>query len=140
MKKKAEIPQEEYMGRKIGKYIKYQRQKRALSLAAFAQDLNLDASFILRLENGEYKTLRLDVTEKIANGLDMTIGDFLLKCHILDNGSKSYIPSLEFYLREKFQFPDEAIEDVKLYIKFIQEKYKNKIKEMKDAHNKYWNL
>src|SRR6266571_917985 len=117
---------EDFMAQKIGKYIKYQRSKRKLSLNAFADTLELDPSFLMHLENGDYNTLKLDMVEKIASGLHMTMGDFLWKCQILNDRDRTYIPELDFYLREKFQFPDDAIEDVKLYLKLIKEKYGSK--------------
>lgn len=124
------------IGYKVGKYTKYQRTKRAWSLNELAKRTGLTAPFLLRLERGSYKSVQFDIFEKIANGFEMTVEDFLEKCQII-SGSHT-LPPLEYYIKEKFQFPDEAIDDIKLFIALLKTKYKKQILELKEKHNIYW--
>lgn len=125
------------IGARIGKYTKYQRQKRNLSLNAFAKKISLTTSFLLRLERGTYQNVKFDVIEKLAAGFAMTVEDFLLKCEIISYSQT--VPPIEYYLKEMYQFPKDAIEDTKLFIDFLNIKYKKQIKELKTIHKNYWN-
>lgn len=130
------------IGAKIGKYIKYQRKKKGYSLNELSRITGLDTSFLMRLEKNVYKSIKFDVVEKLAGGLQMSFEDFLIKCEILtpQSGYSNRLPSLEYYLKEKYQFPDEAIEHIGVVIDVLQKKYKMKIKEMEKAHNQYWKI
>lgn len=121
---------------KIGQYTHYQREKRGFSLNEFARQTSLTTSFLLRLERGEYKSVKFDVIEKLASGFQMSIDDFLEKCGIIPSGKKLY--PLDYYFKELYQFPEEAINDLKLFIQLLQLKYKKEIQEMKEAHKEYW--
>jgi transcriptional regulator with XRE-family HTH domain len=123
-------------GSKIGRYTKYQREKRGFSLNYFAKITGLTTSFFLRLEKGEYASISISAIEKIARGFDMTIGDFLHKCQIIE--SSHTLPPLEYYLKEKYQFPDDAIKDFKLLVRLLRVKYKKEISELKNIHEAYW--
>ncbi len=122
--------------KKIGGYTKYQREKKGYSLNEFARLCNFTSSFLLKLERGDYHNVKFDVIEKISNALDMSIEDFLIKCQI--TSGKKKLDSLDYYFKESYQFPEEAISDLKLFIQLLQKKYKTQIKELKEAHKKYW--
>ena len=128
----------ETTGIKIGIYIKYQREKKKYSLSEFARITDLDTSFLLRLENGVYKSVKLDVLQKLALGFNMSLEDFMIKCKLIQNDQKKKMPTLEYYLKEKYQLPDEAIEDVKIMINVLENKYKDEIALLKKKHQKYW--
>lgn len=125
-------------GSKIGTYTKYQREKREWTLNEFATRSGLTASFLLRLESGEYQTVKFDVLQKIAKGLDMPLRNFLWKCKLIEGDDPDDLPTLGYYLKEKFQLPVEAVEDVQLFLDFIHKKYRSQIAEMKKAHQSYW--
>ena len=122
---------------KIGKYVQYQRKKRKISINQFANRIGVTPSFLSRLEKGEYDSIKLSMVEKMAYGLKMSLIDLLKKIGI--NSDKSKLPEIDFYLREKYQFPKEAIDDVKLMIELVKKKYKSQIKQQKVDHKKYWN-
>lgn len=122
---------------KIGRYLLYQRQKRDWTITDFAQKTGLTASFIFRLEQGEYKTIKLDALEKIADGLDMTMTDFINKCQLDDESSRT-LPTIEFALKERFHFPQQAIEEIMLFIEFLAERYQKEITSQKQQSAKYW--
>lgn len=123
-------------GSKIGRYIKYQREKRGFSLNYFAKITGVTTSFLLRLEKGDYSSISINAIEKIASGFGMTTGDFLSKCQIIE--SSHTLPPLEYYLKEKYQFPDEAIRDFKLLVRLLRAKYKKEITSLKTIHEAYW--
>lgn len=124
------------VGAKIGKYLKYQREKRQLSITEFAKRAEITPSFLLRLEKGSYHDIGFDAVEKLAKGLQMDLGDLLDKCKITSGVGK--LPSVEFYLKEKFQFPQDGIQEVRSFIEYIKMKYKKQIKLLKTGHEDYW--
>jgi len=126
----------ETTGSKLGKYIKYQRVKRKYSLNEFARKINVTTSFLLRLERGDYASVSFDIIEKIAIGFEMTVEDFLQKCKVITSSDK--LPPIDYYLKEMYQFPKEAIEDFKLLIQLLNVKYKKQITELKKIHKDYW--
>lgn len=126
-------------GSKIGKYTKYQREKRKWSLKQLAEATGMTPSFLFRLEQGTYQTVKFEVLEKIANAFEMPLEILLIKCHLIDSQLLNPLPQYEYYLKEKYQLPPQAIEDMALFLKFIQKKYHKVILEMKKAHQEYWN-
>ena len=67
-------------GEKIGKYIKYKRTQKKVSLNEFAKQADITPSFLLRLENGAYQSLKIDFIMKLAAGLQISLEEFLRKC------------------------------------------------------------
>ncbi len=122
-------------GAKIGRFLNYWRKQNNLSLGAFSKSSNLTSSFILRLEKGDYRSVKFDVIEKIAKCLKMTEEDFLRHCEIIP--SKRELPSLEYFLAEKYQFPPQAIEEVKLIIEFIRERNRRGIMASKKRRDEF---
>lgn len=121
---------------RIGIYTKYQREQKYCSLNEFARISGLTPSFLLKLERGDYHSVKFDVIEKISEALQMSIEEFLTKCEIIPRNKSVY--SLDYYFKELYQFPVEAISDLKLFIQLLQLKYKKEIYEQKEAHKKYW--
>lgn len=130
------IDQSVSIGERIGKYTKYQREKRGYSLNEFAKRIGVTTSFLLRLEKGTYQNVSFEVLIKIAGGFEMAIEDLLYKCQLTE--ASRTLPPLEYYLKEMYQFPEEAIEDIKLLIFLLKAKYKEQIKELKGKHKDYW--
>ncbi len=124
------------IGEKIGKYTKYQREKQGFSLNEYAKKIGVTTSFLLRLEKGTYKNVSLKIIEKLAQGFDMPITDFLLKCRIVS--ASETLPPIEYYLKEMYQFLNEAIEDVKLFVSVLKIKFKKQIQELEAKHKEYW--
>jgi len=121
---------------KLAKYTKYQREKHGMSLNEFAKLTGLTTSFLSRLEKKEYKDVKFDVITKLAEGFSMRVKDFLKKCEIIESHRPIY--PLSYYFKELYQFPDEAIDDIRLFIKLLQQKYKKEIQLQKEAHKNYW--
>lgn len=125
------------MGARVGRYVKYQRRKRRWSLQNLARKTSLTPSFLTRLESGKYKDISFGAMEQLANGFDVPFVVFLKKCGIAEDAFVS-LPDFEFYLREKFQMPTEAVEDMKLFLEFMMKKYRKEIACLKTKHIQYW--
>ena len=110
--------------------------KKVIAPAIKAKIADITPSFLMRLENGVYQNIKFDVIEKISEAFQMSPEDFLKKCQVISGSVQ--LPPIEYYLKELYQFPEEAIEDVQLFFSFIEEKYKAEILEMKKAHTKFW--
>jgi len=132
------ISNQKNTGQRIAEYVKYQREKRKWTFAEFSSKTGLAISFLLRLEQGEYKTVKFDVIQKLSYGLDMSIRQFLWKCELIETEAFVELPSLEYYLKEKFFLPTQAVEDIKLLMSLLEKKYEAEIAEMKALHDTYW--
>ncbi|MFZ5438049.1 MAG: helix-turn-helix domain-containing protein [Patescibacteria group bacterium] len=124
-------------GEKIGKYVKYQREKRNWSLQDLAEKTSLTPSYLSRLETGTYTSPTYVAIESLAHGFGIPVYTFLNKCEIVDE-IRIDLPDLDFYLREKFQLPDEALDDIHLFLDFIFKKYDQDIEALKKKHHSYW--
>lgn len=126
------------VGQKIGQYVKYQREKNNLSLTEVAQSADLDPSFLLRLEKGEYNDIKFLAIVKLAKSFQMTTNDFLLKCRLIEKINQPQQLSLEYFLKEKYQLPAAAISLVQVFVEFIQAKYRQEIVSLKLKRAAYW--
>lgn len=62
--------------------IRRKREEQSLSLNQLEERSSLSASFIMRLEKGERKNASIEVIFKLANALEIDIGDLVQKCQI----------------------------------------------------------
>ncbi len=122
---------------KIGKYVKYQREKRGLSLNEFADQVGITPSFLYRLESGTYKSVKFSIIEQLAQAFEMPVISFLQKCDLAED-SGEFLPDFSFYLREKYQLPTDGVEDMKLFLQFVEKKYQQQIDILRKKHNEYW--
>ena len=120
----------------IAKYLKYQRKKRHLSITQLAKGAEVSPSYISKLEQGQYQSITFDVLQNIAHALDMKTVDFLRKCGLISE--ERSLPTLEYYLKEKYRFPPQAIIDIINFIEFSEYKYKADIEREENIHQKYW--
>lgn len=131
------MPQNRSIAQKIGDYIFYQREKRQWSVNELADRIGMTPSFVFRLEQGAYQTIKLDVLIKLAEALQMTVPDLLAKCGIGDSYHND-LPSLSFFLKEQYYFPDPVIHEAELFISFLQTRHAAAIKVEKAKHERYW--
>lgn len=126
----------ESLGQKIGAYIKYQRDKRKLTITELAERSRLTSAYISRLEQGDYESPSLEAIEQLAKALRMPLQAMLNKSGALNEPIE--LPDLAYYLHEKFQFPPEAIEDIELFIEFVKKKHQKAIKRYQAVGKKFW--
>ncbi|NYV66365.1 helix-turn-helix transcriptional regulator [Bacillus sp. Gen3] len=62
--------------------IRRKREEQSLSLNQLAEKSSVSASFTMRLENGKRKNASIEVIFKLANALEIDIGDLVQKCQI----------------------------------------------------------
>lgn len=96
------------LGKRIGKHIKYQRNKSKWSLQDLSTKTSLIASFLTRLEAVNYKNISYGTIEKLSREFAIPPIEFLKKCDITEDRYIS-LPDFEFYLREKSQLQSEAL-------------------------------
>jgi len=74
----------------LGEFVKTTRSKRGLSQAELAKLADLSASFICRIEKGDYKSVTVASLNKLARALKVPISD--LSNFLLDKGQKEDLP------------------------------------------------
>jgi len=122
--------------KKIGKYLKYQRGKLDLSLSDLSEKTGLTSAYLSRLERGEYRSMSLKTLHRLADALGMSLVELLTKGQVLQNTNS--LPSLTYYLKERYQLPPSAIGDVRLFLEFVTKKYAKEIRLMQKQHSQYW--
>jgi transcriptional regulator with XRE-family HTH domain len=122
--------------KKIAQYIKYQREKRKLSITQLAKKARVSPSYISKLEQGQYQSTTFDVLQNLAHALEMKTADFLSKCGLISE--EKTLPSLDYLLKEKYQFSPQAIVEIVNFINFTKYKYKTEIKKEEEIHKRYW--
>lgn len=48
------------------------------------------------------------------------------------------MPSRAYYLKERYQLPEAVIDDVRLFLHFVQTKYQKEIDQCQSLHREYW--
>jgi transcriptional regulator with XRE-family HTH domain len=122
--------------KKIAQYIKYQRKKRKLSITQLAKRAEVSPSYISKLEQGQYQSTTFDVLQNLAHALEMKTADFLRKCGLISE--EKSLPSLEYFLKEEYQFSPKAIVEIVNFINFAEYKYKKEIQKEEKLHQHYW--
>lgn len=74
----------------LGEFVKETRSKRGLSQAELAKLADLSASFICRIEKGDYKSVTVASLNKLARALKVPIND--LSNFLIDKGQKDDLP------------------------------------------------
>lgn len=64
--------------------VKKLREEAGLSPTELSERSELSLGFIIKLEGGEYNSLKLSTCKALANGLGLTLRDFLDKIGFLD--------------------------------------------------------
>lgn len=124
------------MVKELVTYVRYQRRKRGYTLQQFSDKTGLTPAYLSRLESDQYNNISLNACKALATGFDMPLLDFFIKCRVIN--SQTDLPEIGYYLREKYQLPEEAVEDVTLFFQFVLQKYQSQIKANRLAHQKYW--
>lgn len=117
------MPSKSTIGVRLGKYLKKERKERGLTIAEICSKGDLTPAYISRLEQGDYESPTLEMAQKIALALDMSLIDLLSACCLGTQKSKQNLPEFPFYLHEKYGLPKEAIQDLELYLEVVKKKY-----------------
>lgn len=104
----------------LGDFVRSRRLSMNLSLADAAERSDLDPSYWNKLENGHYQNPAPQHLSSIAEVLDVPIEDLYgLAGYELPKG----LPSLQPYLRAKYDLPPEAIADLERYFAYLRSYY-----------------
>ncbi len=103
---------------KIGLFLKRYRKSNGISLNILAEKAGLTPSFVFRLEKSEYDDVKIGVVIKLAKALNMSLEDFLKRTQLIDNTQD--LPEFEHYLKQKFDLPQDSIDQLTKMLEFIQ--------------------
>lgn len=97
----------------FGEALHGRRLHQGLSLNALAARSGLDKSVISRLESGAIAHPSISVLRRLAPALQLTETELF---GLLGASSRDRLPSLQPYLRAKYDLPDQAIADITAYL------------------------
>jgi DNA (cytosine-5)-methyltransferase 1 len=103
------------MSRKIGEYIKHQREIKKISQKALGKEIGVSDSEIMRIENGERQSPNWNTLCKIAKALHINPIEFLIIAGYIDRDSLS--PSLQ--LKHLDELNPEDISKVQDFIDYL---------------------
>lgn len=110
----------EVSGNRLGDYIQRQRLRRRLSLRGLAAAAGLNASYVMRLERGEYASPDPRHLRELARVLEVDPADLYLAAGYRDAAT---LPGLAPYLRTKYDLPAEAVSQLQAHFELLADKY-----------------
>lgn len=105
----------------ISDKIKKLRKQSGFSPSELADRSGLSSAYISKLENGQYKSLSLKTSKLLAEGLGMTLREFLEKMDFLEDKTKPSLKMLNQALRDK-GYTEKQIEAILDYAEYIKKK------------------
>lgn len=97
----------------FGEAIRARRQQRGISLRTLSAMTGINKSVLSRLEAGIIRNPHPDHLRLLAPALDLSETELF---GWLDASSRERLPTLQPYLRAKYNLPDKAIEDIAVYL------------------------
>ena len=108
-------------GSLLGRLIREARESAGLSQGDLARRLGLSASYMSRLERGEFARPRPQVLTAIAKQLDIQLSDLYA---VIGYVIPTELPGFSAYLHTIHpDWPDSAIEQLTDYYEFIKQKH-----------------
>lgn len=107
----------------LGEHVKRLRDSQGLGLREAARQAQVDPTWWRRLEGGHYVSPDAHGIAKVARvlGIDM---EELYRVAGLSSGRK--LPSLDTYLRTKYDLPPDAIAQLQAHFELLNDKYQQK--------------
>ncbi|MDP9340533.1 MAG: helix-turn-helix domain-containing protein [Actinomycetota bacterium] len=106
----------------LGDYVKRMRERRGFSVRGLAAAARVDATWLSRLEHGEYTSPDPRHLRLLAQVLEIETADlYVMAGYRGGEGLPGFVP----YLRAKYDLPAEAIEQLQSHFELINEKYKD---------------
>ena len=97
----------------LGNSIRQHRRELGMSLNQLAAATGLHKSFLSRLESGAVRQPATDSLRRIAEALEVPETDLY---GLLDRRARDQLPTLQPYLRAKYDLSDAAIADMSAYL------------------------
>ncbi len=112
------------MTKPLHKCLKELREREELSQNELARRSDISVGFISKLEAGLYKTLSIDKSKQLAEGLGMTFRDFLAATGLLDNeATPNANQALTGALRQRKLSPSQ-IDEIVGHVEYLENKTK----------------
>jgi transcriptional regulator with XRE-family HTH domain len=104
----------------LGEDVRRTRQERGFSLRGLAAAAGVDATWLMRLERGEYTSPDPRNLRELARVLEVETSSLFLAAGYT---SGEELPGFAPYLRAKYDLPTEAVEQLAGYFNFVQQRY-----------------
>lgn len=104
----------------LGRYIKRQREARGLSYEGLARAVGMNRGNLYRLEHGEPASPDPRVLQNLARALEVDLADLYIEAGL---PLPQKLPSMEPYLRAKYDLPEAAIAQIAEYVELLNERY-----------------
>ncbi len=109
---------------KLGKYLKELRKEQGLSIRAVAKSCSIAPSHLAKIEAGDtFKTISVGTLVKFSKFYGIPVSSMLKEAGFIES-HESDLPELAQYLRLKYQLSPQAIRDMEMAKKIVNEKYK----------------
>lgn len=107
----------------LGELVRKHRQLRGLPLRALAATAGVDATWIMRLERGDYVSPDARSLASIARALEIDVADLYLAAGY-EAGRE--LPGFEPYLRSKYDLPASAVAELRAHFDALNEAYRRR--------------
>lgn len=110
----------------LSKKIKEMREEAEMSPSQLAEKSGLSSAYISKLEDGSYKSLTLRSSKALADGLSLTLKDFLERLGLLTNNER---PSFQILISQALRgngYTDKQAEEVLRYAEILKRMGKSK--------------
>lgn len=104
----------------LGSYVKRVREDRGYSTRGLAALAGIDATYLSRLQRGDYTTPDPHHLRGLAQALEIDPADLYVLAGYTDHHS---LPAVAPYLRAKFALPEEVVRQVEEYVEMLNERY-----------------
>jgi len=106
--------------KKMNQQIKKLREEASLTPTQLAERSNLSLAFISKLEGGGYKSLSLRTCKKLAEGLGLSLRDFLNSIGFLNSNNEQ--PSLQLVNQalRGIGYTSEQVDEIMRYAEYLR--------------------
>lgn len=108
---------------RLGDRVRDLRGGRHLSIRGLAAAAGVDASWLMRLERGEYASPDARLLRQLAETLGVAASDLLL---LAGYGDVATLPALPTYLRARYDLPDDAVAQLDAHFRLLDEKHRRR--------------
>lgn len=102
--------------RRLGDFIRRARDRHGLSIRGLAAAASVDATWVMRLERGEYSSPDPWHLKEIARVLELEMGDLFYMAGYQDG---VHLPTFAPYLRARYDLPREAIDQLEAHFELV---------------------
>jgi transcriptional regulator with XRE-family HTH domain len=104
----------------LGRFVCRLRKRERLSLRTLAERAEVDPTWIWRLERGEYASPDPRLLVRLADAFGIDVTDLFAEAGFATSGA---LPSLQPYLRTRYNLPEPAVREVSAFFDYINHRY-----------------